>query len=99
MRRAGAAEALECALGEPVGEAAAAIGDDDRQALTVALGTQLDRALAVAQRVVDQVADRLLDPQAVHIRAQLVSAFDLDRASARVGAKREARSDVPEDRP
>jgi hypothetical protein len=60
-----AREALERAPGEPWGDAVALIGDLERQPGSGAAGSQHDLALAVAQGVVDQVAECLTQAQLV----------------------------------
>src|SRR4051794_14009577 len=69
-RRAGAAEALERAIAEVGSESGAVVADGDAHLPALLAGPQLDVARAVAQRVVHEVRERLLEPQRVGHRSQ-----------------------------
>ena len=69
-----AGEALEGALGELGGEALALVDDLELQPASCAAGPQDDLALAVAQRVVDEVAERLAQAQLVGVHGLLAPA-------------------------
>ena len=85
-----AREALERALGEGGREALALIGDLERQPGALPAGPQHDLALAVAERVVDEVAERLAQAQLVGVDRLLVAGVDRDAAPALAGATGEA---------
>ena len=76
----------------------AAVGDLQRDAAVVRRRAQDDVAGAVAQRVVDQVAERLAQPQRVGADRH-VAVLDEDRAAGAVGAVGEAVADALEQRP
>jgi hypothetical protein len=63
--RSSRAKRSNARLGEPWGDAVALIGDLERQPGSGAAGSQHDLALAVAQGVVDQVAECLTQAQLV----------------------------------
>ena len=71
-RGVGAGEALERLGREAVGKAVAVVAHPQPDAVAVGLGGQLDRAAAVAQRVVDEIAERLLQPQPVRVELETV---------------------------
>src|SRR5215831_18239493 len=72
--RLGTAEALERALAKPLGEARPAVTDMELDDALASNGSQLHRAVAIAKGVVEQVAERLLEPEpvATHGQSRLV---------------------------
>lgn len=67
---AGTAEALECVGEELSWKALASVKHVELQRVADHAGPQLDLPASVAQRVVNQVADRLVEPQPVGLQRQ-----------------------------
>ena len=76
-----AGEALEGLLGEPVRETGAGVGDAEGHRSVGRLGPEADRALAVAQRVVDQVVERLFQAEPVALELDLLAAINPEFAA------------------
>ena len=85
-----AGEALEGALGEVRRRSPRPDRRPRAPGRRAATGTQRDLARAVAQRVVDEVAERLAQAQLVGIHGPRVAGVDRDRAAALAGAVGEA---------
>jgi hypothetical protein len=83
---AGAGEAIERLGLEPVRKPGAVVGDLEHGGAVVAAGGQAHLAAAVAKRVLDQVAERLLDPQPVELGPKTARRGDDDLATALAGA-------------
>ena len=66
-RRVGPAEALEGVREEVGREAGALVADAERDRVAVARGLEPDGAAAVRERVVDEAAERLLEPVAIAV--------------------------------
>ena len=92
----GAAEPLEGVREEPVRESGALVGDLQFERVALLPGRDADCTGSVTQCVVDQVADGLLDPEAVDARPN-ASAVGLDRPSLVSGATFEAHCDSGEE--
>ncbi len=93
----GAAEALERPLEEAGRKARAVVADVQLDAPVRRARPEPDRALAVAERVLDQVVERLLEPQPVAGEDDR-AAVDLEAAAGLVGAHGEAAGDRLEQR-
>ena len=86
-----AREPLERALGELGGNPSPWSETSSSSAVPRATGPQLDLPRAVAQRVVDEVAERLAQAQLVGVQRLPVVGVDRDGAAALAGAVGEAR--------
>jgi hypothetical protein len=71
----GTAEAFESALRETLGEPASFIAHFEDE-IAVILSRDGDRAATVPQSVVDEIAERLLDPKPVDMRNRVAVHFD-----------------------
>ena len=89
----GAAEPLERALREAVCKPVALVLDRQLHAPIGAGCPQRDAAPAVAERVVDEVAEGLLEPQAIAADGQARRRFARERPRRLVGPPLEARHD------
>src|SRR5829696_6168308 len=83
-------EALERGSVQRLVEAGAAVEHVQPDAAARLLGQQLDRAIAVAERVVHQVSERLLHAKAIRLQRQAVSGVHAQLASLLGGARNEA---------
>ena len=76
----GAGEALKGAILEVGPEAVPLVSDPELGPVAVGGGAEADPASAVTQRVVDQVAQRLLDPEGIELGVRARRRLQGDRA-------------------
>jgi hypothetical protein len=97
-RLVGSAEALECVLEEGRRESGAVVQHVQLDVGVPALRAEDDGSPAVAERIVDEVAERLLQAEPVGLERRRATAFDRDRTVAAEAAGDAAKQVVGVDR-
>src|SRR5919197_2849858 len=92
-----AAEALERVRDELGRNAGAVVEDVELGLSVVGADDEVDRAAAVAERVLDEVRERLLDSRNVDVQREAVARGDRERTAALAGAHAEAPLDALHD--
>src|ERR687891_210075 len=95
-RRVDAAEALERMSKKRGREALSFVADAKDDPNVLAGGVEPDLPASVAEGVIDEVAERLLEPEPVYLHLAFRRLADLDRPACRRGAGREPAGDAVE---